>query len=335
MQKWVTAAFAILVLAHVVGLVIMGRLTMDAAFEVRHVAADNRDFVVRKGATLTEVLDELHTRELAPNALSMLIVKQVKRRDFVVKQGTYRFPQRISTWDILEMLHRGDVVQVKLTIPEGLDKWETAQLLGLSRWGEEGEFQALIDDPRWIHDFDPGARDLEGFLFPETYQFPLDATAEDVVKRMVDEFKLQAESMAPLLAESDLSVRDWVTLASLVEKESALASERSTISGVFHRRLDKGMLLQCDPTIIYALKLDELYRGKIYRSQIDHDHPYNTYVYRGLPPGPIASPGRGSLHAALVPKPSEYLYFVSKNDGSHVFSRTLKEHNRAVQRYQR
>jgi UPF0755 protein len=186
-----------------------------------------------------------------------------------------------------------------------------------------------------MRDWDPDARDLEGYLFPDTYAVPRQASAERLVAAMVDRFRTTFdEGLRARAAVLKMSLRDVVALASLVEKETARADERALVSAVYHNRLRRGMPMQCDPTVIYALMLAGRWNGNIRRADLQIDSPYNTYRYPGLPPGPIAAPGRASLEAALAPADVPYLYFVSRNDGSHVFAETLAEHNRNVARWQ-
>jgi len=185
-----------------------------------------------------------------------------------------------------------------------------------------------------IQDLDPNAPDLEGYLFPDTYMVHKGITAEDMVKLMVSKFRDHfSHSMKWRAEELRLSIREVVTLASLIEKETASREERFLISSVFHNRLRIGMPMGCDPTIIYALKRDNLYRGKLGWDELKYDSPYNTRLHRGLPPGPICNPGFASIEAALYPENTKYLYFVAKDHRSHYFSKSLKEHNRAVRKY--
>lgn len=290
---------------------------------------------IRPGAGLSEVLQDLHRRNLMPHPLYTRVFLQMRLPGLVLKRGSYRLPSQGSSWDLLLLLDKGQVFQWALTIPEGLDKWETAALLGASRWGDESTFLSLIENPAPILDLDPLARDLEGYLWPETYYFEEETQPADIILAMVRLFRRKARHQKERLAQVGFTVREWVTLASLIEKETARPEERFLISGVFHRRLEKGMLLQCDPTIIYALKLDQRYLGRIHSSEIRYPHPYNTYVTGKLPPGPIASAGWASLEAALYPASHDFLYFVARKDGTHHFSSTLAEHNRAVRHYQR
>jgi UPF0755 protein len=198
------------------------------------------------------------------------------------------------------------------------------------------EFLAAARDPSPVRDIAPRARNLEGFLFPATYQFPRRVAAGDIVGAMVRRFREVWNSLPERQAlPGGFSVEQVVTMASLVERETGIAGERAVISGVFHNRLRRGMPLECDPTVIYALELAGRYRGSLTRADLRFDSPYNTYRRRGLPPGPIANPGEAALRAALAPAQTEYLFFVADAQGGHLFSRTLREHNANVARYRR
>jgi len=201
--------------------------------------------------------------------------------------------------------------------------------------GPKDEFVEAAGNAALIGRLDPDAEDLEGYLFPDTYPFPRRTTAADVVRAMVAGFERAFDAeLRAAAASRGMTVREVVTLASLIEKETAAADERTLVSAVYHNRLRIGMPLQCDPTVIYALMLSGRWNGNIRRQDLQIDSPYNTYRYAGLPPGPIAGPGRAALVAALDPVDVKYLYFVSRNDGTHVFATTLAEHNRNVARWQ-
>src|SRR5687767_3065761 len=206
-----------------------------------------------------------------------------------------------------------------------------AQVFEERGFGAAADFLKAAENAALIQELDPEARDLEGYLFPETYALPRGTTAAAVVAQMVDAFKtaLTPEIRAGA-ATAGLSIRQLVTLASLVEKETGTAAERPLVSAVYSNRLKIGMAMQADPTVIYALQKAQKYTGNLRRDDLQFDSPYNTYRYPGLPPGPIAAPGKASLEAAANPADVDYLYFVSKNDGSHVFASTLAEHNRNV-----
>jgi UPF0755 protein len=222
-----------------------------------------------------------------------------------------------------------------LTFPEGLTIAEMARIFEEQGFGRADTFSAAAKSGVLIHDLDAAAKDLEGYLFPDTYALPRSATAGDLVELMVRRFRsVWAELTADGTLPSGRSVREVTTLASLVEKETARADERPIVAGVYANRLRIGMGLQCDPTVIYALRLAGRYDGNLTRADLSFDSPYNTYRYAGLPPGPIASPGRLSIRAAMSPADVPFIYFVSRNDGSHVFARTLAEHAANVRRYQ-
>lgn len=234
------------------------------------------------------------------------------------------------------MLARGGVFVRSITFREGLTIREMADVFQAGGFGTAAQFIAASKQAKLIVDIDPGARDLEGYLFPDTYTMSRRMTASDLVDRMVNRFgKALTPELVERAAARGMSVRQLVTLASLVEKETGKADERPTVAGVYINRLKIGMGLQCDPTVIYALMLAGRYDGNIRREDLQIDSPYNTYRYPGLPPGPVAAPGEASLRAAANPAGVPYLYFVSRNDGSHVFSTTLDEHNRHVDEFQR
>lgn len=253
-----------------------------------------------------------------------------------LQAGDYRFDRPMSAGEVVEKIARGDVYARAITFREGLTVREMAALFGSGGFGSADEFITAARNAELIRSLDPSARDLEGYLFPDTYTLPRRATAAQLIERMVGRFqKVMTPELQGQASARGLSVRELVTLASLVEKETGKPEERTIVAGVYSNRLKIGMGLQCDPTVIYALMLAGRYDGNIRRDDLRIDSPYNTYRYAGLPPGPIAAPGEASLHAAANPADVPYLYFVSRNDGSHVFSTTLDEHNRAVNEFQR
>ncbi len=251
-----------------------------------------------------------------------------------LRAGEYRFDTAISAEDVVRKIARGESYLRSLTFREGLTIGEMAAVFEREGFGNASDFLEAARDASLVRSFDPYALDLEGYLFPETYLLHRRASAADLVKMMVDRFN---EVMTPDLIEEaraqGLGVREVVTLASLIEKETGQADERSLVSAVYRNRLRIRMALQCDPTVIYALKKDSRWKGNLTREHLAIDSPYNTYRYPGLPPGPIAAPGRGALEAAVRPADVPFLYFVSRNDGSHVFATTLREHNQNVYRY--
>ena len=253
-----------------------------------------------------------------------------------LQAGEYRFDRPMTAAEVADKIARGDVYVRTLTFREGLTIREMAAVFETAGFGTAAEFMEASKKADLVHDIDPAARDLEGYLFPDTYTLPRRTSAAQLVERMANRFhKALTPEMRSGAAEAGLSVRQLVTLASLVEKETAKPEERPVVAGVYANRLKIGMGLQCDPTVIYALMLAGRYDGNIRKGDLQIDSPYNTYRYAGLPPGPIAAPGEASLRAAAKPSDVPYLYFVSRNDGSHVFATTLDEHNRNVNEFQR
>ena len=252
-----------------------------------------------------------------------------------LKAGEYRFDREMTPLEVLDKIARGDVYLLSLTFREGLTIAEMAQVFESHGFGPAKTFVAAAADASLVHALDPDAKDLEGYLFPDTYSLPRGSDASRVVRTMVDRFQQVATpELRKAAAARGLNVRELVTLASLVEKETAKPEERPLVAAVYANRLKIGMGLQCDPTVIYALQRAGRYTGNLRRDDLLFDSPYNTYRYPGLPPGPIAAPGKGSLEAAAAPAEVDFIYFVSRNDGSHEFARTLDEHNRNVHRWQ-
>jgi UPF0755 protein len=256
-------------------------------------------------------------------------------RSKALKAGEYRFDRPLTAVDVVDKLVRGDVYVRKLTFPEGLTVVEMAKVYESHGFGMAKEFQEAARDASLVKDLDPQAKDLEGYLFPETYALPRGLPATKLMAMMVGRFRaVFTDDLRRRAEDEGLTVRQAVTLASLVEKETGNPDERPLVAAVYRNRMKIGMAMQADPTIVYALERAGTWDGNIRREDLAMNSPYNTYKYPGLPPGPIASPGKRSLEAALAPADVPYLYFVSRNDGSHVFSKTLEEHNRNVQKFQ-
>jgi UPF0755 protein len=252
-----------------------------------------------------------------------------------LKAGEYRFDQPMTPLEVVDKIARGDVYVISVTFREGLTIGEMAHVFETHGLGTAASFVDAAKDAALVQAIDPAARNLEGYLFPETYSLPRHTDASRLVRMMVERFNhVLTPELKAAAAARGRTVRQIVTLASIVEKETARAEERPLVAAVYENRLRIGMGLQCDPTVIYALQLAGLYTGNLRRDDLHFDSPYNTYRYAGLPPGPIASPGKASIDAAVRPADSDYLYFVSRNDGSHEFARTLDEHNRNVQKFQ-
>lgn len=253
-----------------------------------------------------------------------------------LQAGEYRFVSPATPRQIADRLIRGDVFVRPVTIPEGLTARETIALIAREGWAEIRDLEQALKHTEWISDLDPEARTLEGYLFPETYNFPRTVTGAQIVKATVERFREvfnRLKLLNPIPERG--SAHDIVTIASIVEKEVKNSEERGLVASVIMNRLDKRIPLACDPTIVYALKLAGKYDGNIRKADLAMDSPYNSYRNPGLPPGPISNPGAESLKAALAPPKTGYLYFVSRNNGSHEFSTNLGDHSRAVFRYQK
>lgn len=248
-----------------------------------------------------------------------------------LQAGEYRFAKPASALDVFNRIARGDIYFVEFTVPEGSNIFDIAKSLETEGVMSADDFLAAAEDPSLIRDLAPKAKTLEGFLFPSTYRLAHTITAARLSKMMTDEFRKQ---WTKLTAGNHADPRSTVTLASLVEKETASPGERPMIASVFRNRLAQGMRLQCDPTTIYAALLENRYRGTIHKSDLASANPYNTYENPGLPPGPIANPGAESLRAALQPADTPFLYFVAKPaGGGHQFSTTIAQHEKAVIAY--
>jgi UPF0755 protein len=291
--------------------------------------------MVEPGMGVGRIGEQLHHMGLVRRPELFRAVVMARGVAGQLKAGEYALSGRVTLDGIVDKLARGDVVRRVVTFPEGSDIEAMAQLV-LVQGIAPAAFREAARNVSLVADLDPEARDLEGYLFPDTYDVTRRPDAAAVlVRRMVQRFRDVIAPELPALKAEGRKVRDVVTLASVVELETALPQERPRVAAVFRNRLNKGIPLATDPTIIYALRQAGRWDGNIRRADLDIDSPYNTYRNAGLPPGPIASPGRASLLAALHPAASDELYFVSRNDGSHHFSRTFAEHQRAVSYYQR
>jgi UPF0755 protein len=288
----------------------------------RGYTSDEQFVEIPPGLSTRAIGDRLVAAGIVRDSLTFRAALWTSGRATRLKAGEYRFAEPISPLAAIDRLNRGDVYVVRITFPEGLNVFEMAKIFELKGFGTAESFVKA-------------ARGLEGFLLPETYALSRHTDAPRLVHEMNQAFEraLTPEIRAAAAARG-LSIKQLATLASIVEKETGNSEERPIVASVYENRLRIGMPLQCDPTVIYALELAGKYDGNIRRDDLSIDSPYNTYRYSGLPPGPIASPGLASLDAVVHPVESEYLYFVSRNDGSHVFSKTLAEHNQNVQRHQ-
>lgn len=298
-----------------------------------HPLAVPRRIEIPEGASLRRAADLLHQEGLLTNDAFFVLLGRWTRRDRIIMPGEYALHARMLPMEILDRLVKGQVIEYEVAIPEGTTAEQIARLLDEKRVVDGRRFLALVRDPALIRAVGVEAETLEGYLFPETYRVTKRMGAEGIIRAMVAAFhRVYAPALDERSRELGLTRHQVVTMASMIEKETSLETERPLVAAVFHNRLRIGMPLQSDPTVIYALPR---FTGTLRRTDLAVDSPYNTYRQRGLPPGPIANPGRAALMAVLFPARTTALYFVSKNDGSHAFSATLQQHNRAVARYQR
>ena len=298
-------------------------------------AGDEQFVELPQGAGSRTIGDRLVAGGVVRDRLTFRLALWVTGKGRYLKAGEYRFDRAMTPAEVVDKIARGDVFVVHVTFPEGLTSFDMAKIFESHGLGTAASFVAAAKDPTLVRAIDPEAASLEGYLFPDTYAVPRRTDAAKLVGLMVAQFEhAWTPALRAAAAARHLTAHQAVTLASIVEKETAQPSERPTVAAVYENRLRIGMPLQCDPTVIYALQLAGRYDGNIHKQDLSVDSPYNTYRYPGLPPGPIASPGRASLDAAVHPADADYLYFVSRNDGTHVFSRTLDEHNRNVQKFQ-
>ena len=325
----------LIVLVAVVGGVLGFLAYQRATTPYRGFTAEEVFVEVPPGSGVQAIARRLADAGVVPDALTFRIAARIAGADRRLQAGEYRFAEPASPQQVVDRIARGDIYTRTVTFPEGLTICEMARVFEQAGLGAASTFETAAKHTDLAHSFDPDAPSLEGYLFPDTYPFPRTTDAAVAVKAMVTRFGAAFD--AGLRGDAErrgLSLREATTLASLVEKETAVPSERPLVAAVFHNRLKIGMRLQCDPTVIYALMRAGRWDGNIRKEDLQLDSPYNTYLYAGLPPGPIASPGRSSLEAAVRPAEVPYLYFVSRNDGSHVFAETYAEHARNVQQFQ-
>lgn len=340
MKKLLLAFLALLILG--AGTLFAAQAWLKSTIKQPHTHnAAKKIITFKPGTGSSEIIATLQREGVLASALPTKLWLRFFADNQKFKAGDYEFASPITPLEVINKLVKGDVATRSFTIPEGYNQWDIARILGSLQGLKQPPLAnpdaalTLLKNTSLIADLDPAAKDLEGYLFPDTYEFTTTTTREQLVEAMVKRFrKVYTPELQQRAAALGWNARRVVTFASLIEKEAKVDAERELISSVYHNRLQRGERLACDPTVIYAALLIGKYRGKIYRSDLDRPSPYNTYMFPGMPPGPIASPGKRSLTAALNPAQSDYLYFVvdvTKNDGSHKFSVSSADHDRAVQ----
>jgi UPF0755 protein len=327
MRRLLLGAAALLAVAAGLGALALQRALAPAAADAPPVL-----FAVAEGAGLRRVAAELERAQLVRDARAFELLGRWRGAGNQLRSGEYELRASQAPAEILETIRAGRVKMWEVAIPEGLSAAEIAARVEAAGLAERAAFLAVVDDPESPTRFGVEGPGLEGYLFPETYHLARGLPAQEVVGTFVAQFRGVWDPLADAAAARGLSMREAVTLASIVEKETGVPEERPLVAAVFHNRLRLGMRLETDPTVIYGIAG---FDGNLTRAHLeDEANPYNTYRIPGLPPGPIANPGAAALRATLEPAPSDALFFVSRNDGSHVFSRSYEEHVGHVRRFQ-
>ncbi len=289
---------------------------------------------IPRGTSRWHVAEILRENGVIPNAVAFdLLSRWHLNRS--LQAGEYLFDHSMNEREVFWKIAGGHIYVHSVQITEGWTMFEIADALEREGLANREDFLKVARDPTPIQDLDPGAKSLEGFLFPSTYEFTRRATPQQIADAMVRHFRTVWASLNPDPANPAATTQQIVTIASLVERETPVASERPLVAGVFYNRLSKKYPLQCDPTVQYALALAGRPTQIVHHADLEVNSPYNTYRHAGLPPGPIANPGEASLRAAVSPAKTDFMYFVANDQGGHFFSKTLAEHNRNVTRYRK
>ncbi len=305
-----------------------------AAFEMlvpAHTVAGNTEIEIPKGATYKQTVDILAGENLIRDKKIFLILGRLTGADRKIRAGFYSIWPNMSPWDIFKIIRKGKIIEYEVKVLEGDSLLEIADAFSRAGIANHDEVLKISKDPEFLSSHNIEAPSIEGFVFPDTYMIPKGVKAEDALGSMIERMREKySGGLVEKTEKTGMTETEVLTLASIIEKEAVADSERTLISAVYHNRLKKHMPLQADPTSIYGIKSS---KEKITKADLQRKTPYNTYMIKGLPPGPIASPGLKSIIAALNPADVPYLYFVSNNDGTHIFSVTLSQHAEAVRAY--
>ncbi len=292
----------------------------------------NQTFTINSGENLLKISENLFHEKLTGSSTLFRLMVRFKHQAEKLQAGEFVVSAAMPPEKILNIFVSGRVKLYKIVIPEGLNIEQTAAIVEKAGFGSKKNFIMLARNKKFAESLGIKSDSLEGYLFPETYFFPKNTSERKIIIQMVKEFnRVFTLKWRKRAKDLGFSVHDIVTLASIIEKETGNASERPVVSSVFHNRLKRNIPLESDPTVIYGIKN---FNGNITKKDLNTKTPYNTYRMKGLPKGPIANPGKLSIKAALFPADTNYLFFVSKNNSTHKFSKTIKEHNRAVRKYQ-
>ncbi|MGC8765427.1 MAG: endolytic transglycosylase MltG [Brevinematia bacterium] len=293
-------------------------------------------FEIKKGENFSSVVKRLKEERIVSNPFLFRWQARITGSLHKLKFGIYQIKAHESYSSVIKKFYNGKSFAVNLTIPEGYNIFEIAELLESKNLIKKELFLSELKNPELLRYLNlPPSASMEGYLFPDSYSIPLNYSGYQIVKIFLDRFKeIVNEEILNMIRKRGLNLKEILTMASIIEKEAKFDFEKPIISGVYYNRIRKGYRLQADPTLIYALMLDNKYDGNIRKRDFEYDSRYNTYKHFGLPPGPICNPGKTSILAAIFPADVEYLYFVAKPDGTHHFSKTLEEHNKAVRAFQ-
>lgn len=295
------------------------------------ISPDEIEIKIKTGMSVRAIASELERARIVRSAEDFILAAKILRETSNLKAGRYSISPKLSIYKVLKIISEGKISNSKIVIPEGLTSYQIAAILKDMLEIDSSTFVKLIKNDKFISQFEIDVTSLEGYLFPNTYYFPWGITEKQIVKIMVDEFwKNVTDSLQNETAEKGWTLHQIITLASIIEGEAMVDSERVIVSAVYHNRLKRGILLQADPTIQYIIPDGP---RRLLNKDLAIDSPYNTYRYIGLPPGPVNNPGIKSIIAALRPASVDYIYFVAKGDGTHVFSKSLREHNIAKQKF--
>jgi UPF0755 protein len=288
--------------------------------------------IIQPGQGFNTTIEQLFIKGIIKNRLKFKLFAILKGHDKSIKAGEYLLSSSMPPALILKFLVDGKVNLHKITIVEGYNLNQIADIIAKAGFASRTDFYAAATDPSFVHENGIDAKTFEGYLFPETYYFPTVITPKKIISTMVDRFRsVFTDKWKKRAKDLGFSIHQVVTLASIIEKETGAPFERPIISSVFHNRLEKGMRLEADPTVIYGIKN---FNGNLTRKHLTTWSPYNTYKIKGLPVGPIACPGANAIEAALYPADTRYIFFVSKKDTTHQFTTNLKDHNKAINKYQ-
>lgn len=289
-----------------------------------------KEVEIRHGSTVKQISQQLYQKRLIHSPRLLQILAQLNGSSRRLKAGIHPLDGQMTTWEVLLALERSHDVTQNVTILEGLEKTQIAAILSEKMNLDQKKLLLLMNSAAFCKTLSVQAKDLEGYLFPETYNFPITASEQRVLRRIVEHCRaVFDERLQSRARELEMSIHEVITLASIIEGETSWDSERDTIAAVYHNRLKKGMRLQADPTVQYALPGEP---RRLFYKDYNYESPYNTYRQAGLPPGPINSPGRASIEAALFPADVDYFYFVATGKGGHIFTRTLQEHKAATRK---